>query len=326
MHQRTSEVVADMLASLTMPEAELGRQLERAVDPRYWRRLVPSLSIERRPAVRLRARSINDARAGRALTDRGYAQMDRVFAAPLMRRMAGAVERLRASDWPPVFVFLFDEFWALPRSGRLPSLLRAAVGDACQQSPNVWLHYVDAREEAAGWPPHRDHSDGNRVTVWVPLTAARVEDGCMHVLPRHLVPPHLAGSWEQFDTLARNDVLRLLHAARALPADAGSVLCWRANVLHWGGYRVSTAAPRIAFSMEFQSAPDGSNEHGMPTLPLSGALPSFSERLRLVSEMVLLYHSHEPRLARYVELARGLIARADLPDPPDLRTRRTRRT
>lgn len=306
MSDRRAQAVADMLASLAMPEADVGRQFGRAIDPRYWRRLVPRLSVARRPAPRVRMRSFDDRRAARELRDRGYTQLNRGFEPALTRRMATAVERLRASDWPAVFVFLYDEFWALPRSGHLPSLLRNAVGPACRQSPNVWLHYVDATEEAAGWAPHRDHSDGHRVTVWVPLTPARVEDGCMHVLPRHLVPPHLAGSWDQRDTLSRDDVLRLLHAARALPADAGSVVCWHADLLHWGGYRVSRDAPRIAFSMEFQAAPDGSTERGMPTMPLSGAPPSFAQRLRLVSEMVLLYHSHEPRLSRYVELARRL--------------------
>ena len=306
MNQRPSEVVADMLASMAMPDADARRQFDRALDPQYWRRLVPALSIERRPSRRIRVRSIDDRRAGSELRDRGYTHLNHVFDQPLMRRLAAAVERLRASDWPAVFVFLYDEFWALPRSGRLPSLLREAVGPACRQSPNVWLHYVDARGEAAGWPPHRDHSDASRVTVWVPLTSARVEDGCMHVLPRHLMPSHLVGSWEQLETVSRDDVLRLLHAARALPADAGSIVCWHADMLHWGGYRVTAARPRIACSMEFQSAAAGSTERGLPTLPLSGTLPAFSQRLRIVSEMVLLYYSHEPRLARYVELAQRL--------------------
>jgi len=277
-----------------------------AVDPAYWRRLVSGLSIEERATPRISSRALNVRRASADLAAHGYVQMSPVFPAGLLGRMARAVERLRAEDWPAVFAFLYDEFWRAPRSGRIPAFLHTVLGRRCEQSPNVWLHYVDARRETAGWPPHRDHTDPDRLTLWIPLTRAAVEDGCISVLPPHLLPAHLAGSWSQMDTMAREDVLRVLHAARPLPAEAGSILAWRTGVLHWGGFRTSTTRPRIAFSMEFTRGPLAPSEFGLAGVPLDGPLPSFADRLRLVANMVLLYARHEPGAARAEAIARHL--------------------
>lgn len=301
------QAVADMLSSLAMPDAEVDRRLAVATDPRYWRRLAPALSLEG-PARRLHAAPLNARQSAADLTAHGYVQLGQLLQPRIIKPMVAAVEKLRAADWPAVFAFLYDEFWLAPRAGGIPAFLRQTLGPDCDQSANVWLHYVEARRGAAGWPPHRDHTDPGRVTMWIPLTPATVEDGCISVLPSHLVPAHLAGSWERIDTMSRDDVLRLLHAARPLPAPAGSVVCWHTGVLHWGGHRTNATRPRVAFSMEFRrsSAGAGDAEDALPAVPLAGPLPSFAERLRLVARMVLLYYPNEPRAARYVELCRRL--------------------
>jgi hypothetical protein len=125
------------------------------------------------------------------------------------------------------------------------------------------------------------------------------------------LPTRLSGSWEGLDAWPREDVLRVLHAARPLPATPGTVLCWRANVLHWGGYRTSTARPRMAFSMEFSPRPSSDVETGAVSVPLAGPLPDLAFRVRLAAHMVRLYHRQDLRSARYLELARRLAA-----DPP----------
>ncbi len=295
------------MASLAMPPRTVDRKAALAVDPRHWRRLAPGLSIEGQAARGIRARAVNVRQAGADLATHGYVHLGEVIESGVLRRMVYGVERLRADDWPAVFAFLYDEFWLLPRSGKTPAFLRTVLGDRCEQSPNVWLHYVEARKDAAGWPPHRDHSDPDRLTLWIPLTPAAVEDGCISVLPRHLLPRHLAGSWARIDAIAREDVLRLLHAARPLPAAAGSLVAWHTGVLHWGGHRTNATRPRIACSMEFARGPIDGRELGMPGLPLAGRLPSFADRVRLVANMVLLYYPNEPRVARYVALARRLV-------------------
>jgi ectoine hydroxylase-related dioxygenase (phytanoyl-CoA dioxygenase family) len=235
------------------------------------------------------AGSVAVGRAIKQFKTRDYARIDRVFPAALTRRLAREVASIRRKGRPPVSLALSDEFWLLARSGPVRRFLHGVLGRRVYQSPNVWVHVVDAREEAAGWAPHRDHTDGHRVTLWIPLTPAGVDDGCISLLPPHLLPARLSGLWRTIDRFSRAEVLALLHAARPVPADAGSVVCWRANVLHWGGRRTRTGTPRIACSMEFSARPIDPREIGMPSMPLQGPLPTLKARLDLVARMVLLY-------------------------------------
>ena len=220
---------------------------------------------------------------------RDYARLNAAVSASLLRRLVRQVAALRRRRLPPVNLALFDEFWMLPRSRRVRRFLHGALGPRVFQSPNVWVHVVDAKEEAAGWAPHRDHVDRHRVTVWIPVTRAGVDDGCISLLPPHLVPRRLSGLWKNINRFSRAEVLALLHAARPVPAEAGSAVLWRANVLHWGGRRTRTGAPRIACSMEFSARPIDPTEIGLPSIPLAGPLPTIETRVDLVRRMLLLY-------------------------------------
>ena len=233
---------------------------------------------------------MSDVRAAiRQFRTRDYAQLDAVVPPRLLRRLIRQVAALRRRGLPPVHLALFDEFWLLSRTRPVRRFLLGALGRPVFQSPNVWVHVVDAKENAAGWAPHRDHTDRHRVTVWMPLTPAGVEDGCMSLLPPHLVPRRLSGLWKNINRFSRAEVLALLHAARPVPAEAGSAVCWRANVLHWGGRRTRTGTPRIACSMEFSRRPIDPAEIGLPSIPLAGPLPSVETRIDLVRRMRLLY-------------------------------------
>src|SRR5207244_2616081 len=90
---------------------------------------------------------------------------------------------------------------------------------------------------ASGWPPHCDDANRpNRVTVWIPLSDATLDNGCMYVVPRDR---------------AAADADARLQACRALPAAAGSILGWNFDVLHWGSTCTRPGEPRIAISQEF---------------------------------------------------------------------------
>ena len=80
----------------------------------------------------------------------------------------------------------------------------------------------------------------NLVCVWVPLTDATLDTGCLHVVPRtedrlfddpdH--PDHLRPAQTEADG---GHALRFpVGAARAIPAEAGSVCLWAGQTIHYG--------------------------------------------------------------------------------------------
>src|SRR5438093_1083574 len=75
----------------------------------------------------------------------------------------------------------------------------------------------------------------NRLTTWVPLTDATLSNGCMYVVPKS-TDERVQQAVENYSSrkMSMGDVQRLLQHARALPARAGSVLCWGFGLLHWG--------------------------------------------------------------------------------------------
>jgi hypothetical protein len=275
------------------------------LDRRYWRRLMPSFSIEGRS--RLSAGPSARTTAAAEFTRRGYVQFGPVLQARAAARLIRALETIRRQGWPEILAFVYDDFWLAHRSPMMRAFLESVLGPACHQSPNVWVHVVDARQDAAGWPPHRDHLDASRITVWVPLTRAAVEDGCISLLPRHLLPRKFARSWRPIRTFTRDDVLRLLHASQALPAAAGSAVCWRSDTLHWGGRRTNAARPRIALSMEFAPGPIPVREIGLPAFRLDDPPPAFETRVHLAARMILLYHRNDPRVAAHVGWASRVV-------------------
>jgi hypothetical protein len=54
---------------------------------------------------------------------------------------------------------------------------------------DFWAWYIDPLKEEKGWQPHRDRDtmsttpDPQYCTVWIPLTDATLDNGCMFVLP-----------------------------------------------------------------------------------------------------------------------------------------------
>lgn len=233
-------------------------------------------------------KSIADS-AATEFRSRGYAKLHRVVPVTVTTQLIRSLAAFRRRGFHPIHLALLDEFWRLPRRRIVRRFLQDTIGRRVYQSPNVWVHVVDAGEDSAGWAPHRDHTDGKRVTMWFSLTRAHVDDGCISLLPPHLLPKRLAGLWRKIDRFSRTEVLGVLHASRPLPVDAGSVVCWRSNILHWGGRRSRTGRRRIACSMEFSPRPIDIREVGMPSIPLDGPLPTFEQRLELVQRMVLLY-------------------------------------
>src|SRR5271169_3227510 len=108
--------------------------------------------------------------------------------------LAEAVETCQSLDIPPAFIFLFDETWECFYA--LHPMLKSFLGENYKVLPDFWSWRLDPRKADAGWRPHRDkglNALDNRgepvtLTVWIPLTEATPQNGCMYLLPANRDP------------------------------------------------------------------------------------------------------------------------------------------
>jgi ectoine hydroxylase-related dioxygenase (phytanoyl-CoA dioxygenase family) len=202
-------------------------------------------------------------------------------------------------------VALYDEVWLLPRTPSLRRLVESQLGPGYAQIPAVWCHYVAPVRKTSGWPPHCDgygrDDRGGRFTLHVPVTEATLENGCMYLVPRDLLPVGV--------NVGDADTRTVLQASRALPAQPGEVLGWSFDVLHWGSAASGdTEQPRVSLSFELIAADAEPVPDETPLVPMDG-LPPFEDRLRFVLLGVLRYAQFEPKLAAYQRLAQDALAR-----------------
>ncbi|WP_339780822.1 phytanoyl-CoA dioxygenase family protein [uncultured Thalassospira sp.] len=211
--------------------------------------------------------------------DEGYFLLHDVLPVAVLGQLRAAIERLVAARLPVAMIYLYDEAWQV--FAALRPLLSHFLGDKIALLPHFWAWYVDPAQQGRGWPPHRDYQGQSAIdddmlislSLWVPLSDAIPENGCMYVLPR---------SFERcydFPVTKPQDVA--LQDARALPARPGAVMGWRQDVYHWGS-RASRFAtsPRISLSLEFQNA--AFDPLGDPLLDLERP-PCFHDRLTLIA-------------------------------------------
>jgi hypothetical protein len=290
------------------PLAEL-RQQVRSRD--FWRALAPQLSVEAAQPRSLETGTVSAETIAAAVAGartRGYFQVDGVFRPEVMAALRGAVEALAAAHWPPVFTYVFDEFWQLARTPTVRALLRAHLGEDCVQWPGVWTHRVHAERGSHGWAPHVDSTgystEPEGLGVWFPLSDATLDNGCMYVIARDFAPPGLADQFSTLESVSRAELRQLLQSARALPAPAGAVLGWDFNVIHWGSVCQGHGEPRLSTAMEFASARQAASKK-LACFSLD-AIPTFEARLRLIGQSLLSYLRFEPQLAPYEPLAREL--------------------
>lgn len=261
--------------------------LERACTPAYWLELNPELTMDAPPAPPV-LRIDEPARQqlfGDLLTD-GYFQYPPALPAEHVRRMAEGALRLQAENIPPVFMYVYDDFYQLSRYAS--ELLEAILGPGFKVLPSLVAWCIDARGGSVkGWHPHRDrdyetlgaHGLPKSMSLWIPLTDATPLNGCIYVVPTHR-DPHFLGR------VMQNNVPRP-QEIRALPAAAGSILGWNHALLHWGGRASDKATtPRISFSIEYQRGDVPPYDRPLldPFQP-----PSFPHRLALIAHQLLQY-------------------------------------
>jgi len=234
----------------------------------------------------------------RRLAREGWMELEGAVPAATAAAIARAVERLRSDALHPLFVYAFDETWAIGR--QLARALETSLGAPYDVVPDIWSFFVPADPTASGWPPHRGSYElaardrPELLNAWIALTDATPDNSCMYVVP-------LNADRAYPSDLASTDAAR--SAGRALPASAGTALVWNANVLHWGGPSTARAlAPRVSVTFTLQ-------RRGGALPPLDLARFDLAQRLDVIAEQVEVYahldRTVTPELREWAALMRG---------------------
>lgn len=297
--------------------------LDRVFSMDYWQEVCPHLSVGRaQPLVDVEERALSfDERKAllQSLGRDGYLRSEPVIAAHVLEGMKTALLALRAHDLPPVFAYIYDQFWDIARGPSLRALVADAFGPGCRQSPRVWAFHLATENGAAGWPPHVDgghlaHTT-DRITLWLPITDVTLDNGCMNVVPKHLLPASLPDEFANDAAGISPKIWRImLQGARPLPARAGSLLAWDFQVVHWSSFCEGATSPRMSLAVEIMGPSVEPTEGELPLFALD-SMPSFKDRLRAIANGVLSYQRFEPRTLRYKSLARRILDKLDLEEP-----------
>ncbi|MDV7339970.1 phytanoyl-CoA dioxygenase family protein [Terasakiella sp. A23] len=224
-------------------------------DVSYWRTLNPHLSISEVPTfsppldLSERFDAISD-----TLHHDGYLHQSPLLPEKDIKALRTGIENLVAEGWPAAFIYVYDDVWNLFH--QLNGFLSHFLGDDFGLLPHFWAWHIDKDEGGAtsGWPPHVDYPGECAffddflvsLSLWIPLTDATPENGCMNILP--------LSRQKEYDPPIVEPTDILLQDVRCLPAKAGSLLGWRQDLWHWSGRSSRYAAdPRMSLSLEFQN-------------------------------------------------------------------------
>lgn len=265
-------------------------EYEKIIDYQFWRELSPSLHIEDKSFLQ-KHYPINIKRDAfeklySNLLEEGYFQTEEIDWELPLAEMAETVKKIVEMGCPPVFAYIYDEFFLIPY--KLSYILSQILGKDFKQLPSFWAWYLDPQKTEKGWDIHRDRDihtlDKEKkpkiVSVWIPLTDVNPLNGCMYIVPTQ---------WDPYFTNPENDKDEFeYYNVRALPAKAGSILCWNQALLHWGGRSSKNASnPRISIGLEFQRCDVPS--YNKPLLPIS-KFPDLQFRIRLIGKQIIQYN------------------------------------
>jgi hypothetical protein len=310
--QQLASAFEALLKRSELSAEEMQKRFEEALDLGHWRRLAPFASIDgaQGDAGEPARISQEDSAAERHRLDRdGYFRLHGVFDPVRIARMRRIAEAVRADGWPVAFAFVFDDFWTIARSPPIAHFLERTVGAAYLQNTVVWAHWVSGVRGVAGWSPHDDYRGGGEtfLSLWIPLSDATVDNGCMFLLPAAASREVTTAVDEQRDLPPRT-FRRLLQEVIALPAPAGSMIGWRGELLHWGGVNAGGVEPRLSLALEFRSRGARASSFESPLIDPRAPLPPFRLRLFAIVKALREYTKFEPLLARYLPLAERIFA------------------
>src|SRR4051794_17931160 len=172
------------------------QEVERLIDPGYWRELNPGLTIggdDAPAAMDADALPADEAQAiARGVAAQGYLHTRPLLSPDALAGMASPAETAPEAGRAPKGCFLYDEFWQIAPTPSARAVGAATLGGAYAQTPKVWCHYVEPTKRSSGWRPHSDNEvqavpREDRLTLWIPLTEATVDNGCMCLVPQDVV-------------------------------------------------------------------------------------------------------------------------------------------
>jgi len=306
--------------------------LHRFEKPEYWQTMSEGLHISENPVASHHGKATATKQAIDAahqlLDEKGFFALREMEWTPALPFAAikATLKKLKSHGWPSVFVLLFDEMWQLVDS--LYDHFTAFLGPNPSFELDYYCWALEAGPSAgyvgAHFPrPHRDVSfkdstfpNGTyrHLGAWIPLVDVNPQNGCMQVLPKDCDPLFNTSDVEhhmECATLApssseiewEEEYQPHVACAEAVPAPAGSLLTWAANLIHWSApCEASQAEPRISVATTFYREGEGeSSEQG---ILYRHQLPSVNlrKRLQIVARAMIMYHHWHPGFKGFPEM------------------------
>eukprot|EP00933_Yihiella_yeosuensis_P028133 TRINITY_DN21938_c0_g1_i1.p1 TRINITY_DN21938_c0_g1~~TRINITY_DN21938_c0_g1_i1.p1 ORF type:complete len:471 (-),score=110.53 TRINITY_DN21938_c0_g1_i1:183-1595(-) len=279
----------------------------------YWRKLCPQLHVEDE-AFKARMVAAKHEAAGQKscktveqrLVEEGFAYLptEDVQWSIDVRAMARGILTLEEHGWPPTFIAMYDEAWAMGLDAA--SIMKQATGNT--MCMDIVGFMVDPKR-TQGFSPHRDRQPedwepkgvpfevsctfkpngmAKYVTLWAALTDANPDNSCLHFIPKDCDPGYMKGDSDDGDPLKLcfpngNSYQNI----RSLPVKAGGCTFHTHRTIHWGnrGRTSYMGEPRIALSFGFSTDDFEPPYFSRKALPF----PSVKLRAALASAQVLNY-------------------------------------
>ncbi|MFT5007124.1 MAG: hypothetical protein ACI861_002051 [Paracoccaceae bacterium] len=252
--------------------------------PEFWRRLAPELTIsDAQPLSLIRRTSAQSNREKMRLVNDGFLRVKQPGFRSEMSQISGAMERIVNAGLPAAFIGVYDEVWSI--IAQMNNVLDGIFDGKSQMVPDFWAsHTVSNASLAAGRRRAGNgvYSDGTpkNVTVWVPVTDATPDNGCVYVVP--------AGQDRNYGKPNPERADASLSGIRALAANAGDALIWTGETYNWQARpdRYGEDGPLMSLTWEFQCS---------KSKPLEGMLIDsfpyvpFETRLALLARQMPLH-------------------------------------
>lgn len=284
--------------------------LKQIEDLDFWRQISPTTQISDSPFQdTTEAFELDNAGKEKIRTQiihEGYFHTPPVLDRGKLEKLRQIVLELDQRGIMPMFLSLYDEFWQTLH--QLRKTFTPILLDNYKLTSNFWIWHIPASDAERGWKPHRDggmhfssiRNDGTPTlaTAWIPLTDVTTENSCMYVLPRNydLIFQDFARrrAGQPGIENARQSPIPL-QSVRALPVNAGEIIGWDTNILHWGsGSSRWAVQPRISIGVYYEAsdATDISNnpDNDSKKRFIDFASPlTFEDRLRIIANMIQTY-------------------------------------
>jgi hypothetical protein len=264
-------------------------------DLNFWKTLCPELTISEKVKYIAPNNDIRTDNLNTKLVTEGYFHETFPASKDLpLNDMASCIQRLKDRDMPPVWCFIYDEFWEL--TAKADAYIKSALGSNYKKLPEMWAWHIDPAKQESGWRPHRDRDldsinqdlTPKSISIWIPLTDATVDNSCIYMLPICDDSSYLDRNHMELDSKKKDN-----HKAIPLETKAGEMLGWTQQVLHWGSESKNiTAPPRMSVSVEFVSTneEEGVTDYYRTPWMDPFLIPTLQEKINMIETQIKQYY------------------------------------